>query len=100
MELTADQIIALQVRIQRGRAIREFLGSAVYTAHIQGYIAQRKEELIAKAYLNLESHSILAAAIGAHFELGLFEDSLKTTAADAHLNAEDLPEDQSPDLTQ
>jgi hypothetical protein len=97
---SATKEIALQIRIQRGKAIEEFLKSSAYKEHVAGYIGLRKKELIEKAYMSLESHAILAASIGAHFELGLFEDSLIATAKDAHMTADDLPEDQSPEIGQ
>lgn len=90
----------LQLRIQRGQAIEEFLKSPAYTEHIRGYIAKRKKELTEKTYQVVESHPVLAATVGALYELALFEDSLKATAADAHLTADDLPEDLSPEIGQ
>jgi len=97
---TVQRELDLQVRIQRGQAVRDFLGSAVYTAYIEGYIARRKKELTEKTYQVIESHPVLAATVGALFELELFEDALKSTAADAGLTLNDLPEDQSPEIGQ
>jgi len=97
---TAERELALQVRIQRGKAVKDFLGSAVYTAYIQGYIAKRKKELTEKEYQVLESHPVLAATVGALYEWELFEDSLKATAAEANMTEDDLPEDLSPDIRQ
>ena len=92
--------LAIQARIQRGKAIQEFLGSAIYTGYIEGYIAKRKKELTEKEYQVIENHPVLAATVGALYELELFVDALKSTAADAHMTADDLPEDQSPDIGQ
>jgi hypothetical protein len=95
-----ERELALQKRVQGGEAIAEFLQSPAYTEHIRGYIERRKKELIEKEYQVIESHSVLAATVGALYELALFEDSLKTTAADAKLTMDDLPKDQSPELGQ
>jgi 2-C-methyl-D-erythritol 4-phosphate cytidylyltransferase len=97
---TVTKELALQVRIQRGKAIEEFLQSTAYKVHIQGYIVLRKKELIEKTYQVVESHPVLAATVGALHEWELFVDSLIATAADAHLTADDLPEDQSPEIGQ
>lgn len=91
-----EREITLQIRIQRGRAIRDFLGSAAYTAHVRGYIDGRKRDLIEQAYASIENHPVLAGAVSAHYELALFEDSLQTTAKEADLTMDDLPEDLSP----
>jgi hypothetical protein len=97
---TIKRELALQARIQRGKEIEEFLRSDIYKTHIQGYIVLRKKELTEKEYQVIENHPVLAATVGALYEWELFVDSLIATAADAHMTADDLPEDQSPELGQ
>ena len=95
-----EREIALQFRIQRGQAIKEMLASPAWTEHVSKYLSTQKKMAITKSYQVIGTEAEVAFCLGGHAALEALEDALQTTAKDVDLTIDDLPEDDSPDITQ